>query len=500
MRIHFNFSVVLPLFARVAHQLMNRHGVEGVSGFVYGRDSLIELRKLGFSTARVAALTDALRDHGDRDPDMAYLQDRERVYGDPTFNMMLSAIRSDAVLPWRRQLQILEVGLRTIERSFDADRPDAVISDGVACTMSYLQYAIAGARGIPFLTVAPARINGRFYVVRNHRDKNERVDALYEGYKRDGLPDRLRILAEAFVTTFRERAIKPDAFVQLATVPGVDLDSFHLLVDVTRRYYGRFDPENYLTTAPHRFLWNRLVRIAKTRVLEPRHFEAPVDGEPFIFFPLHFQPELTTLILAPFYVNQIAAIENVAKTLPIDQVLYVKEHKASLGRRPSGYYQAIRKIPNVRLLSPFLDSHDLIKRCSAVCVLSSTVGWEAVLYEKPVVSLGDVFYNSFDLVTQARSYEELAPALATACSHFVADRELLLKYVAANVEGTYAGDVFHPPGSPTSPSLAPANVARVAEVLAAELELPTTPTPLVPFNAVASNAQKVPLPVSAVRL
>ena len=63
----------------------------------------------------------------------------------------------------------------------------------------------------------------------------------------------------------------------------------------------------------------------------------PPSGAPYVYVPLHFQPEMTTLVLAPFCVDQIAVIENVAKTLPIDHRLYVKEHKASLGRRPFGY-------------------------------------------------------------------------------------------------------------------------------------------------------------------
>jgi len=211
-------------------------------------------------------------------------------------------------------------------------------------------------------------------------------------------------------------------------------------------------------------------------LLDRRHFQRPVPGEKYVFFPLHFQPELTTLILAPFYVNQIATIENVAKTLPIDHVLYVKEHKASLGRRPPGYYEAIRRIPNVRLLSPFLDSHDIIKACSAVCVISSTVGWEAILYEKPVVSLGDVFYNAFNLVQRVGSMADLAPALRRAVDDFVPDHEQMLAFVAANIEGIYEGDVFHPPGVATSPSLAPANVALVAGVIAAEIRMAAVPT------------------------
>jgi hypothetical protein len=467
MRMHVNFSVVLPVFARVARELQRRYGVTGFSGFVYGRDSLHDLDRLNFPRDGVRALTDALRAHGDRDPDLEYLAERERLYGDPNLYLMIAGCRFASQFEHRRALQVLEVGFRLIEQLFDEHRPVAVISDGVACTLSYVQFVVARARRIPFLTIAPARVNGRFYILRNHRDRYERVDALYARYKEEGLCDDDRARAERFVADFRAAATKPD-YLKFATVPGFDVESLRTLGRLIYRRYA-LDPANYLLASPFEALRGRLLRIAKTRVLDRPHFENEVPREKFVFFPLHFQPELTTLILAPYAVNQIAVIENLAKTLPIDHVLCVKEHKASLGRRPLGYYAAIRRLPNVRLVSPYLDSHELVKRSSAVCVISSTVGWEAILYEKPVVTIGDVCYNSFDLVSRVRSWEEVPYALRAGIDRFAPDHELLLKYVAATLNGTYAGDVFHPPGAATSPSLAPDNISDVADAIASEL-------------------------------
>ena len=38
--------------------------------------------------------------------------------------------------------------------------------------------------------------------------------------------------------------------------------------------------------------------------------------------------------------------------------------------------------PNVRLVAPHTSSHELIRRAEAIAVISSTVGLEALLYEK----------------------------------------------------------------------------------------------------------------------
>lgn len=471
MNIHVNFSVALPVFSRVALDMKARYGVERISGFVYGRDSLDDLQKMPFPTEGVRTLTDALRDFGSRRPDMDYLRERERMYGEPNLYLLIAGCRFVSGFEHQRALRILEAGFRMMEALFDEYTPSAVISDGVACTLSYIQYLVARKRGVPFLTIAPARVNGRFYIIRNHKDQYERVDALYASYKIDGLGDIDRARAEAFIDAFRAAATKPDYFLKLATTPGFDLESLRTLARLTYRRYA-LDSENYLLAPPYHAVLGRLTRVAKTRVLDRAHFEEPVPGEKFVFFPLHFQPELTTLILAPYAVNQIAVIENLAKTLPIDHVLYVKEHKASLGRRPVGYYRAISRLPNVRLLSPYLDSHKIINACSAVCVISSTVGWEALLYEKPVITIGDVCYNSFDLVTRVHSMEDMPQAIRAAVDDFRPDHDLLVKYVAATLNGTYEGDVFHPPGDADSASLAPANIRQVTDAVAGELQLP----------------------------
>ena len=88
----------------------------------------------------------------------------------------------------------------------------------------------------------------------------------------------------------------------------------------------------------------------------------------FIYFPLHIEQERSTLIATPFYTNDIEFIKNIAKSIPIDHLLYVKEHPAQLTRhwRDKKIYQAISNIPNVIMVHPFESSIDMIKNCSMV--------------------------------------------------------------------------------------------------------------------------------------
>lgn len=128
---------------------------------------------------------------------------------------------------------------------------------------------------------------------------------------------------------------------------------------------------------------------------QKKYYQRPKEDEKIILFPLHFQPEASTLVKSTDFVNQIHTIEILSKNIPADYMLYVKEHYAQLGHRCMDFYKEIQKFPNVRLIDPWIDSHDLIKKASAIVVLTSTVGWEALMYHKPLFVLGNVFYDTF---------------------------------------------------------------------------------------------------------
>ena len=54
------------------------------------------------------------------------------------------------------------------------------------------------------------------------------------------------------------------------------------------------------------------------------------------------------------WMNQIEAIRNIARNLPVGMKLLVKEHPAALGYRSVSFYKKVTAIPNVLLVSPGL--------------------------------------------------------------------------------------------------------------------------------------------------
>ena len=134
-----------------------------------------------------------------------------------------------------------------------------------------------------------------------------------------------------------------------------------------------------------------------------------IPNYPFIFFPLHLEPERTLLMKAPFYTNQLSLIENIAKSIPVDYKLLVKDHPAMQrsGWRPKSFYSKLIKLPNVVLIDPTVDNKKLFQKCSLVMTIAGTAGIEATLYGKPSIVFADVIYSNISSVSRIQNLEEL---------------------------------------------------------------------------------------------
>lgn len=133
-------------------------------------------------------------------------------------------------------------------------------------------------------------------------------------------------------------------------------------------------------------------------LISMKYYMNPIENEEYYLFPLHYQPEASTLVCAEKYEKQMVAIDHIAKSLPYGKLLYVKEHYAILGHREINFYKELKKYPNVRLISPYENIHSLIRNSLACIVLTNTTGFEAILHGKKVFVLGNVFYDFFNNV------------------------------------------------------------------------------------------------------
>jgi capsule polysaccharide export protein KpsC/LpsZ len=112
-----------------------------------------------------------------------------------------------------------------------------------------------------------------------------------------------------------------------------------------------------------------------------------------------------------------------------------------MSHRPKGFYENLENIPQVRLLSPKESSHELLSHCALVCTIAGTIGWEALLAGKPVITFGDTFINCFEGTAKCRDWGKLADVMGIALkSSNDISHEKLIAFVGAVKRLTYPGD------------------------------------------------------------
>ena len=136
-------------------------------------------------------------------------------------------------------------------------------------------------------------------------------------------------------------------------------------------------------------------------------------NQKFIYFSLQLEPERSTLIPATFYANQLNVIINIAKSLPIDYQLFVKEHPMQKirGWREISFYKIISELPNVKIIHPSISNEKMLEKCNMVITIAGTTGLEAALYEKPSIVFADTIYQSLPSVHRLKSLEDLPKAI-----------------------------------------------------------------------------------------
>lgn len=137
----------------------------------------------------------------------------------------------------------------------------------------------------------------------------------------------------------------------------------------------------------HRTLRNGLAYWLARKAMPPK-------GTPFVYFPLHLQPEATTLPMGGVFVDQYWAVEMLAGALPDGWMIVLKEHPVQrMAKRDYGFYQRLGRMPQVRLVSRSTDTFRLNEESRAVATITGTPGWEGLFLGKPVIVFGNAFYR-----------------------------------------------------------------------------------------------------------
>jgi len=167
---------------------------------------------------------------------------------------------------------------------------------------------------------------------------------------------------------------------------------------------------------------------------------------PYLYFPLHFQPETSTSIKARSFYRLREAVAFVASALPPQWTLVVKEHPHQFRRlleREEGFYKQIAAIPRVRVVHHSSPNEALVENSRAVvCASHSSITAHAILNNKIVISLGDSHFREAPGYFCVRTTAELTTAIShvlrgAEADSFGAIEDFLVSLEMSTIEGEF---------------------------------------------------------------
>lgn len=396
--------------------------------------------------------------------DLGYLKYLEENYGIPTLWEYITPDRTFMMqIPPKQYsenpaplysheelLKCLQIRFREIISWLEKEKPDFLLCTPVGSMSGLILYHAAKKMGIPTLTIEFSRIKDFITLSRDNKTLTFAVELFKKirsgAYKSPRFGEAEKLLKEMRQrgkVEYQPQLKNFDARKELRwLLPKNFLRAVLFLIKSTFDYLRSPYKNDYTAETPWTFLKNKAVRLARTLYGYSDFYERPDWNENFCYYQLHLEPEIAISVLAPFQSDQTVLIRQIARSLPAGFKLYVREHRDMVGFRPRSFYQKIKNIPNVRIISPEIDLFELMEKAKLVTAITSTAGFEAALLGKPVITFGDVFYNVLSSVKRCCAIEDLPQLIKNQLEKTEDNRGELTNFVAALIEESVEFNLF----------------------------------------------------------
>ena len=298
-------------------------------------------------------------------------------------------------------LSIVEQECRTFEKIIDQVKPNFVIMNKPYFHHEMIFYKLCKSKGIKVLDFSPTNYSTQAVLsfedelenyTNFHPKKPSRTfDEMREFHK------KYHIFKQNYAYRKEFQSSKKDLFnaaMKFLFSQGIENSKTHYT------YFGR----NRLNVLTNYILNSLKVRFRKN-FIDKNFLNNIKETENLILFPLQVEAESSLLLNAPLFTNQIEIIKQIAKSIPINYKLMVKEHPSSGLRswRSIKEYKDIMNIPNVLLFHPEANTEELIKKSSLVISIGSTTALDALFFEKPSILLSD---NMFSVIPSIQKIKD----------------------------------------------------------------------------------------------
>jgi hypothetical protein len=463
------------LFPLVAPVLRERYGVHS-SAVVFNTPAERLLKRLGGFDKVFNLAAHIKREIGGLNTDgaLATLKKAEQTTGFPNANLLLYGDRIISNFSFDQSLKVLATLPGFWASVFKEAEPNLILGE-ISCAAEWMGWCYAKLQNIRQIIPYPPPISGHLYFIDAPDGEWKEMARCYRSKKSKPLKAEETLRSEKFLRSYRDRRPKP-AYIswdERSPLYGFHPQRLHArLARIPFRVRTWFEDGfrevgSYHGTPPWEPVAAAVAAAWRHARAEGTIFDHRLADGPKMYYALHAQPEFTVDVRAPFYRNQAALIENIAKSMPIGYRLIVKDHPSMKGERPLQFYRQLKRMPNVQLVSPSLNSHDLIAQCDVVLTINGSVAWEAILYEKPVIVFGSLCYSFFEKVITCENPSLLPKILTDVVNQFRPDRSSLLRFIAAYLE-TVKECAWGAPTRIQSVS-SPENINRIARVIAEEM-------------------------------
>jgi hypothetical protein len=399
-------------------------------------------------------------------PDANRIRKYEEKLGDPTlWNALLAdrriffgklcKVRQDYKPRFTKPelLGILETFLIETEDFLDKTQPDLVLGFGTATLGDYLFYLFSRAKQIPYFQLKATKVN-------NYISLNDTAVGISEHFKKrfrsnEPLEEPTIQEARSFLDSIPTKGVQYEGAI-LSGRKRMMGKLFRSLLQLARGLVSSLriwlDPvtrgDNHLPPPFFSSVYEGIVQPVRAFTVQKRFRflkrEELDQTKPFLFYPLHFEPEVSLQVFGRPYQNQIEVVRNLALAVPVNMTVVVKEHPRSLGFRKLSYYRKLLEIPNVKLVDPFLPAIEVVKKSEAVAVVSGTIGFEAAVCKKPVIVLGTTAYTLLPetMVRRVHSIRKIGDQLRDLFEKYTYDRLALERYVGVIIEESVPVDLY----------------------------------------------------------
>jgi hypothetical protein len=309
--------------------------------------------------------------------------------------------------PYSKRREIYLKHLKVWNHIISSKRIELFITSNVPHLVhDYIIYELCRLKNVPVIILKQSRIEGYFFIFNNWKILSP---GLKEKYNRCLKRGNIK-LSPDFDKHFLCHAGQQDTTPFYMKKPPLGRKLSKWLQSV-------FKEKNWRRRL--RFGFGKLltaVEISLTTRILMNYYEGisqEVDLEKkYIYLPLHFQPEMTTMPCAGAFSDQRLIVDLLSSVLPRGYYIYVKENpKQTSMTRSREYYRQIGKYRNVRFVSRRTSTFKLIKHCQAVATATGTAGWEALFRGKPVLMFGYDFYQYAPGVFWIKTVEDAKDAI-----------------------------------------------------------------------------------------